>query len=385
MSKRSKPSSKNVMLPGAHRQVHQRARGWAIYWYAWRGGPQIARFAGATMEEAEAAELAGAAEIAAGYARETRPSAPDGTVAKAIAAFMQSPLWASYAEKTRISWARWLNEARDKWGHLSGPEFAGEETAEAVGAWIEAIETASPANAVKAKGALSRFCSWARHRSRKLLPRDCKPTAELETTYVRPVQLPPARERVLEAIKALPPLASAACEILLHSGLRRSDAALLCDTHVDEAAGVIRLGTQKGKRKRRMAVIRLTPPLLAAIRRAQALRDARYTHICADRARRRRSPPARHLNVLLNTHAEPFTANGLYQHIREAFETIAKDRINPHRWRAASATQKHIDGMSWAQIGRELGWAENEAEAMGAIYVPDEAPQSYTAKEAADG
>lgn len=63
------------MLPGAHRQVQQRAAGFAIYWYAWRGGPQIARFAGATMDAAEAAELAGAADIAAGYARETKPTA----------------------------------------------------------------------------------------------------------------------------------------------------------------------------------------------------------------------------------------------------------------------------------------------------------------------
>lgn len=59
MSKRSSHSSGSVMLPGAHRQVHQRAQGWAVYWYAWRGGPQLARFGGATLEEAQAAELAG--------------------------------------------------------------------------------------------------------------------------------------------------------------------------------------------------------------------------------------------------------------------------------------------------------------------------------------
>lgn len=64
MSKRSSHSSGSVMLPGAHRQVHQRAQGWAIYWYAWRGGPQLARFGGATLEEAQAAELAGAGELA---------------------------------------------------------------------------------------------------------------------------------------------------------------------------------------------------------------------------------------------------------------------------------------------------------------------------------
>ena len=38
-----------------------------------------------------------------------------------------------------------------------------------------------------------------------------------------------------------------------------------------------------------------------------------------------------------------------------------------------AATQRFLSGLSWAQIGRELGWAEGEAETMGAIYVPDEA------------
>lgn len=385
MSKISKRGSRNVMLPGAHRQVHARAAGHAIYWYAWRGGPQIARFAGETLADAETAELAGAAEIAAGYARETRPAAADGTVAKAITAFMQSPLWASYADKTRIAWAPWLHQARDKWGHLSGPEFASEETAEAVGAWIEGIEAASPASAVKAKEAVSRFCSWSRHRTRKLLPRDCKPTAELETTYVRPVQLPPARAAVLDAIATLPALASAICDIALHSGLRRSDMVLLSDPQVDEGTGIIRLGTRKGRRHRRVAVIDLTPSLLAAIHRAQAIRDALYARK-VDRARRRGLPePVKPLTVIVNARCMPFTANGLYQHVRDAFEAAAKARINPHAFRRASATQKHLNGLSWARVGRELGWSEKEAEAMGAIYAPEEGVQAYTSKETRNG
>ena len=56
-----------------------------------------------------------------------------------------------------------------------------------------------------------------------------------------------------------------------------------------------------------------------------------------------------------------------------ALRTAARKRINPHGFRRASATQKYLNGMSWAQIGRELGWSEGEAETMGAIYVPDEA------------
>src|SRR5690606_29639640 len=117
-------------------------------------GPRIGCFRGATLEEAEAAELNGAAEIAAGYAAEHKPAAPDGTVARAINEFLASQTWAAYAEKTRKAWRRWLLEALERWGHLSGPEFAAETTAEAVGAWCEEIGKTSPANAVKAKEAV---------------------------------------------------------------------------------------------------------------------------------------------------------------------------------------------------------------------------------------
>lgn len=208
MSRRSRASSHSVMLPGAHRQVHQRAAGWAIYWYAWRGGPQIAKFSGATIEEAQAAELSGAGEIAAGYAMERRPRPAIGTVARAVVAFLESPEWRAYAFKTQKAWGPWLEAIREKWGALSGEEFASDAVAVAVRAWRDEIAKRSPASADKAMEALSRVCSYARDRSIGLLPRDCKPTEGLRKAYVRPVQLPPKRADVLAAIADLPPLAS---------------------------------------------------------------------------------------------------------------------------------------------------------------------------------
>lgn len=368
------------MLPGAHKQVHERAAGVAIYWYAWRGGPRIAIFRGATEAEAEAAEIAGAAELAAAYAAERNTAPPDGTVARAVHSWLTSAEFKQLAPATRQAWGPWLEKVRAKWGHLSGEEFASDETAAAIRQWRDEIAASSPSSADKAVEAIGRMVRYARQRSVKLLPRDCDPTDELGQVYVAPPKIAPPRADALAAIAALPPLAGAICDIALNSGLRRSDLVRLCDTHVDETRGVIRIDTQKGKKQGRVAVIRLTPPLLGAIRRAQALRDARYAHICADRARPSRRargggsrPPARHLNVIVNTHAEPFTPDGLYQHVRKAFEAVSCARINPHAFRRAAATQRFLSGLSWAQIGRELGWGEGEAETMGAIYVPDEA------------
>lgn len=365
------------MLPGAHRQEHPRASGWAIYWYAWRGGPQIALFHGATREAAEAAETAGADEIIAGYAAERSPKPATGVVAAAIHAWRTCAEFRQLAPATQHAWGVWLEKARVKWGHLSGAEFASDETAAAMRAWRDEIALTSLSSADKAVEAVGRMVRYARLKSVKLLPKECDPTEELGQVYTAPAKVAPKRDAVVTAIAVLPPLASAICDIAANSGLRRSDLARLCDTHVDEARGVVRIDTQKGKKQGRVAVIRLTPPLLAAIQRAQALREARYAHICADRARPARrgrtGPPARHLNVIVNTHAEPFTADGLYQHVRRAFETVEHERINPHGFRRAAATARYLSGLSWAQIGRELGWGEGEAETMGAIYVPDEA------------
>lgn len=371
----SRGGSKSVMLPGAHRQEKARASGWTIYWYAWRGGPQIALFNAPTLEAAREAEIAGAAEIAANYAMERRPKPATGTIARLIADFMspENTDWATLAPATQAAWGRWLEIAKEKWGALSGEEFASDAAAHEVRLWRNELAKKSPSNADKAMEAISRLCTYGRHRSVKLLPHDCNPTQGLEKAYVRPAQMPPRRADVIAALAALPPCAAAICDIALNSGLRRSDLVRLSDTHIDEAAGVIRIDPRKSRKQGRVAVLRLTPPLLAAIKRSQALRDELYARKLARARRRGESEPARPLTVIVNTRCRAFTANGLYQHIRDAFEAADKTRINPHGFRRAAATQRFLSGLSWAQIGRELGWAEAEAEKMGAIYVHAEA------------
>lgn len=261
----------------------------------------------------------------------------------------------------------------ERWGYMSGEEFASDATAIEVGAWRDELARLSPSSAEKAVETVSRLCSYARARNIAVLPRDCNPGEGLKRVYVRPVHLPPGRTAALDAIAALPPLASAICDIAMNSGLRRSDLVRLSDPFIDEAAGIIRLGTQKGARRRRIAVIKLTPPLLGAINRARMLRDEAYARVVARRVKRGAPPPPRPLAIIVNRSAQAFTPDGLYQHVRAAFEAVQRERINPHAFRRAAATQRFLSGLSWAQIGRELGWGENEAETMGAIYVPDEA------------
>jgi len=71
MKAANSPTSRSgsLMLPGAYRRPRRKGGKVYLYWYASRepGAPQIARFEGRTLAEAEAAERAGAAQVAEAY------------------------------------------------------------------------------------------------------------------------------------------------------------------------------------------------------------------------------------------------------------------------------------------------------------------------------
>lgn len=185
MSKTSKKRSGNVMLPGAHRQLHQRAQGWAIYWYAWRGGPQIARFAGATLEETEAAELEGAHEIAAGYAAERQPKAAVGLIARVVDDYRAHPAYTDLRTATKATYRVWLDRITEEFGALSEREV----TDERVSAWLQKVYAKHGARARDhALRILSRLASWGRHKERKLFSAEFKPAEGFERLYRAPAQ-----------------------------------------------------------------------------------------------------------------------------------------------------------------------------------------------------
>ena len=107
------------MLPGAHRVPKLNANGWAIYWYAYRGGPQIAKCEGLTLADAEAAEREQAGQIALAYA-ESRKSLPlRGFVSGLIADFKGSPDWQGVRQSTRDLWSPHLDAIDDVFGGTS--------------------------------------------------------------------------------------------------------------------------------------------------------------------------------------------------------------------------------------------------------------------------
>lgn len=341
MSKMSGRTSQSVMLPGAHRQVHTRASGAvAIYWYAFRGGPQIATFKGVDLDAAEAAEFAGAAEIATGYG-EARSSAPaPGQFAHIIAAYKAHPAFTDLRPDTRRTYRVWLDSMLTKFGAMS----PGEITSKALGEWREAILKDHGARAADhALRVFTRVCSWGREPGRELLPKGYRPHEGFKRLYKAPPQdewkasdiekIAGAREDVQHALL-----------LALNTGLRRGDLVRLRWDEIDEEANVIRHVTQKKERR-------------VVIRRTKALRDTLALI------------PRRH-DVILTHSRGPWSVHTLGHAVNEECARLGiQGRL--HGLRRSAATHLAKQGLSSRQIARQLGWSEADAEAMAAIYVED--------------
>jgi integrase len=347
MSKRSRNNLGPVMLPGAHRQVHKRANGAVvIYWYATRGGEQIGRFVGASADEAEAAELAGAPELAKawGIAMSSRPA--EGLFARVLADYMAHPNYLDLRKDTKRTYRVWLDRVKGEFGHLCEAEI----TPELVGEWRKGVYEKHGARAADhALRVFSRVCSFGRHPERRLFSKHFKPTEGFESLYRAPAQDAWPREDV-NKIAQLPARVRDALSLAYNTGLRRADLIELPWTAIDEQAGVIRWVTSKGRRKARRIVIPLTMALRATLKRI----------------------PKRALTVLTSIHGTPWTSNGLAHAVNETLKAAGiPGRL--HGLRRSAATNLAAQGLSSRQIARIMGWGEGDAEAMSAIYIDEEA------------
>jgi integrase len=125
-----------IRLAGTHR-VTKRLKddGCAIYWYRFRGGPLLMRFAGATRAEALKAEIAAAADLTRRfYEAPVRPE--PRTMHDLVVAYRAAPDgYAGLAASTKTNWARWLDEIDEVFGKM-------------------------PLSALAARGPRSRFIKW---------------------------------------------------------------------------------------------------------------------------------------------------------------------------------------------------------------------------------
>lgn len=350
MSRRSNSGCGGVMK-GAHRQAHERAGGrWAIYWYAWRGGPQLAVYAADTRAEAEALEERGAVALARAWAeaRDTRPAI--GQFGRVIVDYIASTDYADLKPATIATKSVWLDRMRDRFGRASVAEIA----MDAVSAWLKDVERDHGKRARDhAKSALSSVAAWGRAPERAKearLPATFEPTKDFKNAYHAPAQDAWTAAEI-EKLPKVPAYVRNVLLLALNAGLRRADLCRVSWTNVDWKGGAIRLVTSKGERRKRRIVVPLTPPL---------------RKVLVDIGVEREGPILRHSG------GGAWAPDGMAHAINRELKALGiKGRL--HGLRRSAATIMAQQGMSSLRIARVLGWSEADAEAMSAIYVSEEA------------
>lgn len=337
-----------------------RAGGWRVYVYAWRGAGAPRLFeAGpfATKADAKAAVADALPEIAKGWA-EARAGVPAGTVAALCRRWRQSPEWAILAPATRKTYHRHLDAIEAAIGALTLQQLARDVGAQACRLLRDHTSQRSLREAdalTTTLQALTRF-----GREVKALPKDCAPAAGLGGLYVAAVVSPMRDEDVRRAIAEARPEVGWAIAVAYEAGFRRTDLCRLAWSWIDEAAGVIRLPTSKGSRKRRVAVTRITPALAAVL-----------TQI-----------PRRAATVLTNAHGRTWKPDSLGQAVDREFCRLGVEGTL-HRLRHNAVTRRARQGVPNRTLAAEFGWSEREVETLTAIYV-DEAHLAREAYAAAN-
>ncbi len=342
-------------MRGAHRQAHERAGGrWAIYWYAWRGGPQIAVYDGASRAEAEAKEASDEAVIALARAwadsRDTRPAV--GQFGRVVTDYIASHSYKDLKPATKKTYRVWLDRMREEFGHLSEREI----DADTLVPWRKRIiENHGVRAADHALRIFSRVVSFGKEPEQRLLSPGFLPHKGFKKLY----RAPPQEAWKPEWLEKIPQIPHEevrwALMLALNTGLRRTDLVELPWSAVDNQMGVIRWMPSKGRRLHRRVSIPITGSLRATLDLI----------------------PKRSTIVLTNSWHRPWTVNGLSHAVHKQLQDANIDGTL-HGLRRSAAT--HLASLGWSsrKIAQVMGWSESEAEAMTAIYVDEDRVSNET-------
>lgn len=348
-----------MKLPGVHRQIARRSDGTLrSYWYLCRGGPALLGENGVPLGHTapdraalDALDHADAARIAAAYAAYRNAGAAAGTFAWIIEDYLGSPEFNGLARDTKRSYRPYLDDIRATFGDLHKGDLKTDRFALQVRDWRDGYAAQSARKGDWALSVISLLLAWAR--DARHITRDVDPCAGIKRLYVAPPQEAWTREMVDRAVARLPKHVSDIVVLAANTGLRRADLATITWSAVDWDAGKLRWHTSKGRRKRRLAVLRLTPQLRAAL----------------DRIGRKDGS----LTILNNALGRPYASPGALGTCFGDAMRRARLRGSLHGLRRYAATNLSAQGHSSRELARWFGWGEAQAEAMASIYVDDDA------------
>lgn len=329
------------------------------YWYAWKGGPRLPGSPGSPEF------------LAAFNAAHAQRKAPTGDNLRALVSlYRASPEFTGLADATRKVWTRWLDliAATDGDHAIGGlPQAALDDRRVRADllAWRDQWAH-QPRSADYAMQVLSRVLSWALDRGLLAL----NPAAGVSQLYKgnRADQVWTDAEVAAFVVAAPSPEVGFIIRLACVTGLRREDLAALAWSHVGDVAIVKPTSKSRGSRSAIVPVLPETLELLEEIR-AQQLRRHAELRTAADR--KGRAGPVMPLTVLSNTLGRPWKVTGLDSAVQAA-KSAASPPIDKHlhdtRGTFGTRLRKKAR-LTAAEIADILGWDEDRAERLLAVYV----------------
>lgn len=331
------------MLPGAHRLVDRRARSRiVIRWYAYRGGPLIARFEGATEAEAEAAERADAHAIAAAYAEARKPDIPRGTVSALIADYKASIHWQGLRASTRTLWAPHLDTIDKVFGPTSLKAIQQTGSRKLIRDWHAGMAD-RPRTANIALTVLIRLLEHGVD-IEEITRNPAKGLSKLDEGDGR-AGIVWSADDMARVLAASPAPLQRALQLAWLTGLRRGDLIGLTWGEVDEAAQMIRRPTLKSGGKR-IARIPITPEIAALLAEC----------------------PRKAVQVLTDSRGRPWQGPSLSKRLRRAMKDAGVSGLHLHDMRGTRASLDIAAGITDAELEAKFGWAPGNGAEMRGVY-----------------
>lgn len=349
-----------VRLKGVNSIRKRLADGSAVtYWYAWKGGPRLPGSPGSPEF------------LAAFNAAHAQRKAPTGDNLRALVSlYRASPEFTGLADATRKVWIRWLDliaatEGDHAIGGLPCAALDDRRVRADLLAWRDQWAH-QPRSADYAMQVLSRVLSWAMDRGLLAL----NAAAGVSQLYKgnRADQVWTDAEVGAFVGAAPSPEVGFIIRLACVTGLRREDLAALAWSHVGDVAIVKPTSKSRGTRSAIIPVLPETLALLEEIREQQLRRHAELRTVAN---RKGRPGPVMPLTVLSNTLGRPWKVTGLDSAVQDA-KAGASPPIDKHlhdtRGTFGTRLRKKAR-LTASEIAQILGWEEDRAERLLAVYV----------------
>lgn len=335
-------------LVGLHKATKRLSGGRvAIYVYAFRGGPMIAKAEGRTLADANAMmeRLLGQAATLDALDRARRPAtAPQDRayVRGLIAAFRASPEWAKLGESSRREYGRYLDSFDAEFGDWRVRLFEKPETKTDLLEWRDEYAD-RPRAADYAVQSVGRLFAWARGRGLT----GARPTEDVPRLYdADRADMIWTDDDLVKVIAKATPEVGHAVRLAAEIGLRTGDLLRLTWGAVGQH-GIVRRTNKRG----RQAVIPITPSarlVLAGI-------------------------PRRGPIVLANSSGVPWSLGGFKTMFRRAKIEAGLTDLHFHDLRGTACTRLYIAGSPKRDLATIFGWSEDAVDALLTKYVSGDA------------